>query len=194
MNLKGYRINSPVLRFVWRYMFFVLIVVCLLLSACGSRRVQTDILKQSDKSTEKIVNEGEVKKESSTTEESKSSEQVAKVNEKQEQRVTELYDSLGRLKQRITELVNSKDIDNSKKEESRSYIAKIRVDSIFNNTIYRTKVVTLYVKEKKSETSNLYWILALAFLGGLALLFGYLYLKTRRKLTEASKEIVQGMF
>lgn len=170
------------------------VFIAFMLLGCGTRKVATDILKQSDKEVEKTTNEGEVKKESSTTEESKSSEQVAKVNEKQEQRVIELYDSLGRLKQRITELVNSKDTDNSKKEESRSYVTKIRVDSNFTNTIYRTKTITLYVKEKNSESSNLYWILALSFLGGVALLFVYLYLKTRRKLTEASKEVVQGMF
>jgi len=168
--------------------------ICLMLCACGTRKVQTDILKQSDKEVEKTTNKGEVKKESSTTEESNSSEQVAKVNEKQEQRITELYSENGTLKSRITELINSRDIDNSKKEESRSYVTKIRVDSNFTNTIYRTKTITLYVKEKKSESSNLYWILALSFLGGIALLFGYLYLKTRCKLTEASKEIVQGMF
>lgn len=168
--------------------------IALMLCACGTRRVETDILKQSDKSKEKIVNEGEIKKESSTTEESKKSEQVAKVNEKQEQRITELYNENGSLKSRITELINSKDIDNSKKEESRSYITKIRVDSNFYNTIYRTKIVTLYIKDKKSETSNIAFYVVIGILGALVVLFCYLYLKGRKKLTEASKEIVQGMF
>lgn len=151
------------------------------LQSCGSRRSEVSIQKDSDKNVEKTTDKGEVTKESSTKEENKASEQIAKVNEKQEQRITELYDENGKLKQRITELINSKDTDNSKKEESRSYVTKLRVDSNFYTTVYKDRTITKYVKSKETVSSNTGWIIAFSIMGLVALLFGYLYWKVRPK-------------
>lgn len=165
-------------------LFGIIVLILFLLGilqSCGSRRSEVNIQKDSDKSTEKTVDKGEVSKESSTTDNSKIIEQLAKINEKKEQRIIELYDSLGRLKQRITENVSSKDSDNSKKEESRSYVTKLRVDSNFYTTLYKDRTITKYVKSKKVVSSNTGWIIAFTIMGLVALLFGYLYWKVRPK-------------
>jgi len=50
------------------------------------------------------------------------------------------------------------------------------------------KVVTIRTKEKSKDVSvsNLGWIVGVVVLGGLALLFGFLYAKTKRKLVNAT--------
>lgn len=153
-----------------------------ILQSCGSRRSEVNIQKDSDKSTEKTVDKGEISKESSTSDNSKIIEQLAKVNEKKEQRIIDIYDSLGRLKQRITENVSSTDTDNSKKEESRSYVTKLRVDSNFYTTVYKYRTITKYLKSKEVVSSNTGWTIAFTIMGLVALLFGYLYWKVRKRI------------
>jgi len=178
----------------WTLFILILLVLGIMQSGCGSRRSQVNIQKDSDKNVEKTTDKGEVTKESSTKEESKASEQAAKVNEKQEQRITELYSENGTLKSRITELINSRDTDNSKKEESRSYLTKLRVDSNFYTTVYKDRTITKCIKEKSVKTSNVAFYVVIGVLGAIALLFGYLYIKVRCKLTDQVKKPLESMF
>src|SRR6185312_5267972 len=97
----------------------LLMFIAGVLQGCGARKVETTISKQSESIKEEVKSEGSVKKENATTDSSNSSVKNDKVDEKQEQRITELYNENGTLKSRITELLNSKSTDKSTKDDSR---------------------------------------------------------------------------
>lgn len=122
--------------------YTILLLICiLLLSSCGTKKkiVDTDIHKSEE--TEKSVSEGKVKKDSESKEESSTKEQNAITDERQEQRITELFNENGSLKSRITELLNRKTVDNSTKESNSLKTYKTHLDSIITNKIYRQVII-----------------------------------------------------
>lgn len=134
--------------------WLLLIWFALYLSSCGTRRATVDINKFSEASKEQSDSKGQVKKESSS-ESTKSSEEKANVvDEKQEQRTREIFDENGKLKERITELLNSKKTDNSSKSSMSKDVLRVNTDSVFNNTIYKTRTITKYVKAKDVEADK----------------------------------------
>lgn len=125
----------------------------LLCIGCGTRKATVNLSKTDVKEESKEVSSGSTSAESNSTGSTKTTEQTAKTDEKQESRTTERFDSLGRVKERITELINSKSADNSKRSSVGRYNINTRVNTAYTNTIYRT--ITIHTKDKeKTVTSN----------------------------------------
>jgi len=161
----------------------LMLLVMGILQSCGSRKSEVSIQKDVDKSTEKSTNEGNVSKEGSTKGVSTKSEQADKTDELQEKKITELYDSLGRIQKRVVELTNRKVVDKGSKAESRLYETKINIDSNFYTTVYRDRLITKYVKSKETLTNNTAFYVVIGLLVAIALLFFFLYVKVRAKAT-----------
>lgn len=125
----------------------------LLCIGCGTRKASTQIAKVDIKDKSEQISTGSSSTESKATGSTETNEQLAKTDEKQESRTRELYDENGKLKERITELINSKSADNSKRLSVGRYDINTRVNTAYTNTIYRT--VTIHTKDKeKTVTSN----------------------------------------
>lgn len=139
----------------------VYIYVFLFCLGCGTRKASTDISKSETKDIAKEESKGATSKENKQIIESDTNEQLSKSDEKQESRVTELFFENGMLKERITELINSKSLDNSKRSENNTILMHTRTDSVFNNTIYRDRTITIKEKSKAVTTdrNGLYWFL-----------------------------------
>lgn len=167
---------------IHRIIWAVILIAIVLTSSCSKRVVGTDTKKSSEQSKEQSSSQGQVKKESGSETLKTSEEAKNVVDEKQEQRVTELFDENGKLKQRITELLNSKKTDNSTKRNNLSTTVYQNTDSVFNNTVFRTRTITIKEKSKdvesdKSITGNfsIWGILGVTLiLGGLVWLYFYL--------------------
>lgn len=120
---------------------------------CGTRKATVNVSKTDVKEESKEVSTGSSNTESKSTASQESNEQIAKTDEKQESRTTERFDSAGRVKERITELINSKSADNSKRSSVGRYDINTKTNTAYTNTIYRT--VTIHTKDKeKAVTSN----------------------------------------
>ena len=125
----------------------------LLFVGCGTRKASVNLSKTDVKEESKEVSSGSTYTSSTSSASTETNEQIAKTDEKQESRTRELYDENGKLKERITELINSKSADNSKRSSFGRYDINTRVNTAYTNTIYRT--VTIHTKDKqKAVTSN----------------------------------------
>lgn len=146
-------------------------VLMLVIVGCGTRKVATDISKSKSNETEKSVNTGGVVKETKEDSKTETTDQTAKTDEKQESRTRELFDENGKLKERITELINSKSADNSSKKSSAVLVRNINTDSVFTNTIYRVKTITIKEKSKDVAASKngTYWLIGVVCVIGLVL-------------------------
>jgi len=146
------------IKVIFRYFIYgVFAIVC----SCGTRKVATRIENVEQKDVTKDISKGQVTKDSGNSENSGNSVANNVVNEKQESRITELFNENGTLKSRISELLNSRSTD---KTTSNNYIVKTaysHTDSTFNNTHYIDRTITIHTKEKTSDSSNkpLYWVL-----------------------------------
>lgn len=135
---------------VSKILIFVLIIGML---GCGTRKATVNLSKTDVKEESKEVSSGNTSTESKSTVSMETNEQVAKTDEKQESRTRELYDENGKLKERITELINSKSADNSKRSSVGRYDINTKTNTAYTNTIYRT--LTIHTKDKeKTVTSN----------------------------------------
>lgn len=177
-------VKKPVWKMLVGYVLFVfLLIVIAMVSSCSSRKVQTDLFKATESSKEEVSSKGKVKKESGSEGLKTSVEQKNTVDEKQEQRVREVFDENGKLKERITELLNSKKTDNSSKTKTKKLYVYNNTDSTFNNTIYRTRTITIKEKSKGIDANNnaLYWTLGIIGVAGVILVFIYFYWKAKWK-------------
>lgn len=182
--MRAYKFNAKGVAF-WGYLMILLIVI--LMASCGVRK--TSGTKESFKgaSENKESSTGTTSKTSTNTDESSTKEQVAKSDEKQESKITELFYENGVLKERITELINSKATDNSTKD-SKSIKTKInRVDSNFTNTNYRKVLITEHKKTKDTDSDKSFvtnvggpWMVGFIALLVVVAIFLYFYLKKRR--------------
>lgn len=128
-------------------------IIALVPVGCGTRKVATSINNTEQKDVTEDTSKGNVTKDSGNSENSGNSVANNLVNEKQEQRIREMFDTTGVLRERITELLNSKSTDNT---ISNSYIVKTaysHTDSVFNNTHYIDRTITIHTKEK-AVTAN----------------------------------------
>lgn len=137
------------------------ISIALVPIGCGTRKanVKIDNFKESVRIEEKSV--GKVEKSEAKTETISKKEQVAKVEENQEQRITELYFENGILRSRVFEITNHRIADSSTKDESSVITLIIRQDSLFNNTRTIDRTIKIHSKEKNTQRSNngIYWML-----------------------------------
>lgn len=183
--MRAYKLNTG-WGLLILYALFLLLGVSALTS-CGVRKVNTS--KESSKNVDenKESSTGTTSKTSINTDESTTKEQVAKSDEKQESKITELFYENGMLKERITELINSKTTDNSTKD-GKSLKTKInRVDSTFNNRYYKLITITERKKTKDTDSDNSFvtniggpWVVGFIALLVVSAVFLYFYLKKRR--------------
>jgi len=173
----------------WRMIIVYILLIGLalyMLVGCGVRQVE------NSNELSKIVNEskdtskGQVLKESSQSEGQTSKDQNAIVNEKQKQIITELFNENGSLKSRITELESTRMEDKSSKENKSLKTIYNRVDSNFNNTLYKYITITEHKKVKsvvadKSIATNFggSWPLIMGIIIVVAAVFLYFYLKNQ---------------
>lgn len=166
----------------------------LILLSCGTRKSNVDLFKQSEKTNEGSKEKSEEKVETN----SEKNYVEVKMRDKSELVYTtvvkEKLDSSGKVKERTSTTKSETRKDNSQTNKKSSETSKTFAYKTFTKTYWKEITIRIKEKHKQTKSSNLYWILALAFLGGLVVLFAYLYLKGRKKLAEASKEIVQGIF
>lgn len=176
----------------WRLIFgyiaflFILLLVAVSLSGCGTRKSAVDTFKANSEIKEGSKSEGSVTKETVTSESKESTEQNSNTDEKQEQRITELFYENGMLKERVTELLNSKSTNNSSSDRKSLKTSVNRIDSIFNNTLYKTVTITIKEKHKvvdadKSIVANVGGWGVVISLGVVCIgaIFLYFYLKRR---------------
>lgn len=138
--------------------------------ACGTRKANTNTQNFEQQETDKQSSSGQVKTGESNTTTEQTTTQNNKVDEQQEKRVRELFNENGTLKERITELLNKKSTDNSTSSKSSTQTRYVWMDSTFNKTIYRTRTITIKVKEKEVDRSNngWYWVVGVLGIVGLA--------------------------
>lgn len=131
----------------------LLALFLLLLVGCGTRRVENDKTVTSEREKVEESSKGRVVKSEETSVSSSDKQDSKDVSENLSKRVEELYDENGKLKSRITTLEKSS-VDKSSSREIKSLIhAKIRLDSTFNNKIYRNIVIT-EIKRVKVVDAN----------------------------------------
>lgn len=167
----------------------LVMIVAGILQSCGVRKSQVEINKQSEKVDEGSKDKGEEKKESESKSESKEEIKADKSEEITTTKVEEEIDSNGKVNKRTTTTSTEKRKDNSSSNKSTSNQSKSFEYKSWVKTYW--KVVTIKTKEKSKETKtdNTGWIVGLVFLGGIALLFLFLYAKIRRKLSNATSMI-----
>lgn len=158
---------------------FLYIAIALVPVGCGTRKVATSVTNTKTSDTEKESSKGNVSNTSTGTSSAGSTTANNLVNEKQEQRVTELFNENGTLKQRITELLNTKSTDNTVKTNYINTRYYNHTDSVFNNNYYHKQVITIHEKQKATSTNRG----GLYYLGGFAVLIAGLlaWLKWVRK-------------
>lgn len=125
----------------------------LLCVGCGTRKVSTQTSNTDTKEVSKESNSGSTSTNSRSTGSTETSEQVAKTDEKQESRTTERFDSAGRVTERITETIQAKSADNSKRSSIGRYDINTRVNTAYTNNIYHTRTIHT-VDKAKTVTSN----------------------------------------
>jgi len=157
------QVKSPVWKTVLGIIFliFLYIILAMVASSCGARKAQSSVVNSKDEQSDKSTSVGNVSSQTSKGDSTVTKTQTAKVDEKQESKITELFNENGTLKQRITELLNSKSTDNSYSQQKSVKWLYLRVDSNFNNTHYITRTITIHTKDKKTDANNnaLYWSL-----------------------------------
>jgi len=147
----------------------------LLCVGCGTRKATVNLSKTDVKEEYKEVSSGNTSTSSTSTGSTETSEQVAKTDEKQESRTRELYDENGKLKERITELINSKSADKSKRSSVGRYDINTNTNTAYTNTIYRTVTISDKDKSKATDTNNkpLYWMIFGVVAFGILVYGGY---------------------
>ncbi|WP_298845521.1 hypothetical protein [uncultured Clostridium sp.] len=153
----------------------IAIILIVLMSGCGARKVETSINKTTDKYSDKMTSEGVVSKTNSSVDSSSLVSKINKGDESKESRVTELFNENGTLKQRITELLNRKSFDTSQFVQKSVKTLYINTDSTFNNTHYITRDINHYIKDKKSDANNNSLYLMLFGLGVFAIVAVFVY-------------------
>jgi len=163
----------------WSLVGVVVGVIMLLLflaglfQSCGTRKVETQIAKTDVKVDKEVKESGTQSNKVEIYTNTVASEKSDKVDERQEQRITELYNENGVLIKRLTELTNQKSTDKSIKDKSvlESFISFEYKTFV---TTYR-ETITIHTKGKvkASETSNKYFYITIALLGGLVIWLGY---------------------
>lgn len=122
--------------------------------SCGTRKVQTAIVKVEEKAKEEEKVSVQIVKETKSQEKIDKVEQADKEDTQQIQKLTELYFENGILRSRIIELIDSKSIDNTTRTEKSLRSQENRYDSIFNNTRTIERTITIRIKDKKTESNR----------------------------------------
>lgn len=164
-----------------------LLILIVMLSSCGTRKVENQSNSQSQTSKEERKTNTEVTKESSSEEKNESQETNQKSDEKQESRVRELFDENGKLKERITELINSKSSDNTNKINKTNITKRNRVDSVFNITHYKFIEIKEKSKLKNTDADKTVvkniggpWVMIVIVIIIVAALFLFFYLRNKK--------------
>jgi len=148
----------------------IITLAIILCFGCGTRKATVNLSKTNVKEESKEVSSGNTSASSTASASTETNEQVAKIDEKQESRTTERFDSSGRVTERITELINSKSADNSKRSSVGRYDINTKTNTSYTNTIYRT--LTIHTKDKqKAVTTNRngqFWMIGIVLVIGLA--------------------------
>lgn len=177
----------------WRLIFgyiitlIILILLAVGLSGCGTRKTAVDTFKVNAEIKEGSKSEGSVTKTSTNSETTESRNNISNLEQNQKQIITELFNENGGLKSRVTELESLR-MENNSTNESKSLKTYInRIDSNFNNTLYKTVTITVQEKHKvvdadKSIVANMGGWKVIVILGALCIcaVFFYFYLTKRR--------------
>lgn len=168
--------------------------IALMLLGCGSRKSNVDLFKQSEKTNEGSKEKSE---ETNKTEATKETNEVKQKDKTEEVVTTKVEESLnpdGSVNKRTTTTKTEKRKDNSQTTKKGSETSKTFDYKTFSKTYWKEITIRVKEKHKQVEVSNVIIYVILGVIGCFAMLMTFLYIKTRNKLTEASKEIVQGMF
>jgi len=123
-------------------------------AGCGTRKANSKVENVENKNIQDDSSKGQVTKDSGNSENSGNSVANNVVNENQQSRIAELFNENGTLKSRISELSFVKSTD---KTTSNNYIVKTaysHTDSVFNNTHYIDRTITIHTKEKATTTNR----------------------------------------
>lgn len=162
----------------------MLFALGLLQSGCGSRKVDVDILKQSEKIDEGSKDKGEEKKESEVKKENKEENKADKTEEVVTTVVKETYNPDGSINKRTTTTKKENRTDRSTNNKSSSESLKSFEYKSWIKTYWKTVTIKVKEKHKVSETSNTSFYVVIGVLGGIALLFLWLYVKARKRITQ----------
>ncbi len=162
----------------------IMVALGLIQSGCGSRKSNVDLLKQSEKIDEGSKDKGEEKSETEKKSESKEENK----NDKTEDIVTTVVEDhlndKGEVIKRVTSTKTEKRTDRSVSNKSASESLKTFEYKSWVKTYWKTVTIKVKEKHKQTESSNTAFYVVIGILGGIALLFGYLYVKTRRRVTQ----------
>lgn len=136
-----------------------------LVPACGSRKASVSIQKDKTEQTTKEESKVQVTKESGQSEETKTTDKSTDTSEQQESRIREIFNENGTLKERITELLNSRRVIQNDITINRTFRAYVFTDSTFHVTRTQKQVVAHYVKEKTTNRNSIIWLVVVGISG-----------------------------
>lgn len=135
-----------------------------LVPACGSRKAAVDIQKDKTEQSTKEESKGQVTKETGQSEETKTTDKSTDTNEQQNSYTREVFNENGTLKERITELLNSKRVIQNDITINRTFRAYVFTDSTFHVTRTQKQVVTHYTKQKTTNRNSSIWLVVVGVL------------------------------
>jgi len=137
------------------------------LVACGTRKVATEITE--NKATQDVNIKEQVNEQSGATTKATDTQtdQTEKVEEKQEYRITELFNENGSLRSRIKELLNSKSTDNSSSTRNRTF-DETRYRLVNMERMIDTKRTVTSYEKKKTTSSERYGFSVIGLVLGIA--------------------------
>lgn len=157
-------------------------IVIVMLTSCGTRKVQSEISKQTQKEAQEQRSESSKENVQQSESESVTRQENDKTDETTETSTTTKYDKDGKPTETTTTTKTGKSTDKSKSQSkviNNNYLRTIEKMNVLTVTNH-TKVY--YSKEKQVDTdrNGLYWTIG-AVLLGVALLYGvYRYITRKR--------------
>lgn len=133
--------------------------------ACGSRKAAVSIQKDKTEQTTKVESKGRLTKESEQSEETKTTDKSTDVTERQDTYTREIFNENGTLKERITELLNSRRVIQNDITINRTFRAYVFTDSTFHVTRTQKQVVTHFVKDKTTNRNSSIWLVVVGVAG-----------------------------
>ncbi len=170
-------------QFRWTVIVLAMAIAFMFMASCGTRKVnqETNINQQS--SYQKNEGSGSNALNSNTSINSSITQNNDKLNESQSRKIREIYSENGSLKERITELLNTKSIDKSTTITKVVTVAKMRLlQKYWYRDITKNEITTIYktriVDRDSTWVANIggiWGILGIAFMIIVAV-FLYFYL------------------
>lgn len=148
-------------------------IIALIPISCGTRKVQTNILKNAEIVTVKEENKAVVIKSSEVKEAVKESAKAVNIDEDKTVVVTELYNEQGVIKSRVVSINTNKKSNNTSNEKESLKEAKNESDSTGSRKVDKEHKTESKVKTKAVTTdrNGLYWMLGI--IGVIALAFWF---------------------